>query len=197
MFDPFKDYRTHGYLRNRNQDTDPLIIQTMEHLSFQLNLPNTLDYLSSQEHLCYPDFLETHRLLFSDYYPWAGQDRAQTSPHTTVQKDGVIFAHPQSARLGVEKGLEIAQISAETLQDKAGTVMGLFAYAHPFLEGNGRTMLVMHLELCHLAGFSIAWEKISKTDYLNALTQDIQTPDQQILDRFLLPFHQPAMDRTQ
>jgi fido (protein-threonine AMPylation protein) len=27
-------------------------------------------------------------------------------------------------------------------------VMGLFAYGHPFLDGNGRTMLIIHSELC-------------------------------------------------
>ncbi|WP_226981161.1 Fic family protein [Vibrio litoralis] len=27
--------------------------------------------------------------------------------------------------------------------------MGFFAYGHPFIDGNGRIMLIIHNELCH------------------------------------------------
>jgi cell filamentation protein len=60
---------------------------------------------------------------------------------------------------------------------KPGEVMGFFAYGHPFLDG--RTMLLVHVELCHRAGFSIEWHRTNKTHYLAALG---------ILDRYLLQF---------
>ena len=52
------------------------------------------------------------------------------------------------------------------LLQRPGEVMGLFAYGHPFLYGKGRTMLVIHTELCHRTGLCIEWHRTSK---LNAL----------------------------
>jgi cell filamentation protein len=73
--------------------------------------------------------------------------------------------------------------------------MGLFAYGHPFLDGNGRTMLVVHTELCHRAGFCIQWHRTSKSDYLAALSAEIATPSKGILDTYLLPFVGDSQER--
>lgn len=81
------------------------------------------------------------------------------------------------------------------MASRPGEVMGLFAYGHPFLDGNGRTMLLVHMELCHRAGFSIAWERTSKADYLMALTQEIETPGCFILDNYLTTFTGPKLER--
>lgn len=81
------------------------------------------------------------------------------------------------------------------MNTKLGEIMGLFAYGHPFLDGNGRTMLLVHIELCDRAGFSIDWTKTSKTDYLTALTQEIETPAKGILDNYLLQFKVGRINR--
>lgn len=78
---------------------------------------------------------------------------------------------------------------------KPGEVMGLFAFGHPFLDGNGRTMLLVHMELCHRAGFSIAWGRTDKTEYLAALTQEIERPAAGALDAYLLQFKAPQLAR--
>ena len=78
---------------------------------------------------------------------------------------------------------------------KLGEVMGHFAYGHPFLDGNGRTMLLVHMELCHRADFSIDWHRTNKADYLDALGQEIDTPQKGILDRYLMRFKSPAQER--
>ncbi|MEQ1667928.1 MAG: hypothetical protein ABL868_05685 [Sulfuriferula sp.] len=85
--------------------------------------------------------------------------------------------------------------SKEGIDQKPGEVMGLFAYGHPFLDGNGRTMLIVHSELCYRAGFSIDWSITSKTDYLNALSEEIKNPGCGILDSYLLPFKGNLLDR--
>ena len=59
--------------------------------------------------------------------------------------------------------------------------MGYLAYGHPFLDGNGRTIMVIHTELAQRAGISIEWAATSKTEYLTALTQEIETPGRDIL----------------
>lgn len=80
------------------------------------------------------------------------------------------------------------------LRKSPGLVMGFFAYGHPFLDGNGRTMLVVHSALCHRARFSINWGRTDKTAYLSALSREIETPDKGILDAYLKNFIAPALE---
>lgn len=187
MFDPFKDFAQAGYLRNRFGEKDPKIVQELEHQLFRASLDDAIAYLAKRKALAYADFLEVHGILFSAFYPWAGQDRAVTAPDIAVTKAGTWFSHPRDARLAVEEGLRIAR-DKQQLARRPGEVMGLFAYGHPFLDGNGRTMLVVHSELCHRAGFSIEWHRTMKADYLAALSREIESPGRGILDAYLLPF---------
>lgn len=69
-----------------------------------------------------------------------------------------------------------------------GEVMGYFAYGHPFLDGNGRTILLIHSELCHRADFCIAWQHTDKIKYLTALSQEIASPGKGLLDTYLTTF---------
>jgi cell filamentation protein len=194
MFDPFKDCATQGYLRNRFREKDVRIIKQIEHEVFVRNAPKAQQHLAGRDELSYADFLTVHRILFSEFYPWAGQDRAATMPDSAVKKGAVLFAHPHSAKFAVEQGLRLGQ-AHETMNSKPGEVMGLFAYGHPFLDGNGRTMLLVHMELSHRAGFSIGWDGTNKMDYLHALGQEIESPGRGILDTYLLQFKGPQLDR--
>lgn len=196
MFDPFGDFSTRGYLRNLRGDTDLRVVKASEHNFFEANIDDALNHLAGCEDVTYADFLEVHRILFCDYYPWAGQDRSQTMANSAVSKGNVLFSHPSSARLAVEHGLSMGNDSIIMVK-KLGEVMGLFAYGHPFLDGNGRTMLLVHIELCHRAGFSIDWHKAKKSDYLVALSREIETPGKGILDRYLTQFKAPQVTRDQ
>jgi cell filamentation protein len=195
MFDPFNDFATQGYLRNVRKDKDARNIKRFEHDLFEANIEAAFAHLASHDELTYQDFLAVHRILFADYYPWAGQDRLMTLPNSAVKKGDVLFSHPQSSRLAVEHGLSLGQDTA-MMAKKPGEVMGLFAYGHPFLDGNGRTMLPVHIELCHRAGFSIAWHKTNKLEYLSALSKEIERPGQGILDAYLLQFKGPVLERS-
>lgn len=194
MFDPFGDFESAGYLRNVRKDKQEPDIKKFEHNVFRANLEDALDYLSKRKTIEYNDFLEVHRILFSDYYPWAGQDRQSTAPHKAINKGNVSFCHPQDIRRAVDYGLQLGQ-NKKTMLPKLGEVMGLFAYGHPFLDGNGRTMLLVHHELAHRAGFSVRWEAANKQDYLSALTQEICSPGQGHLDGYLLQFKADSLER--
>jgi cell filamentation protein len=196
MFDPFKDFATAGYLRNKYQEKDEQIIKRVEHEVFTRNLPRAIDYLSKQQTITYDNFLAVHALLFSEFYPWAGQDRLSVIPDGAVSKGRILFSHPQDVRRAIDEGLRVGQI-ADLMARKPGEVMGLFAYGHPFLDGNGRTMLLIHLELCYRAGFSIAWSGTDKARYLTALTQEIDNPGKGVLDRYLLQFKGERLERGQ
>ena len=187
MFDPFEDFEQAGYLRNSYAEKDLQIVQELEHQLFRAGLDQAIAHLAKRRSLGYDDFLAVHRILFSEFYPWAGQDRAATAPGIAVTKAGTWFSHPADARRAVEEGLRIARDKRQ-LRQRPGEVMGLFAYGHPFLDGNGRTMLVVHSELCHRAGFSIEWHRTRKTDCLAALSAEIASPGKGILDVYLEPF---------
>jgi cell filamentation protein len=195
MFDPFNDFNAAGYLRNVRKDKDEEIIKRFEHNLFRANLSDALEYLSKRNTLEYADFLEVHRILFNAYYPWAGQDRLITMPNSAVSKAGILFSHPADAKRAIDEGLRLGQ-KKEVMNTKPGEVMGLFAYGHPFLDGNGRTMLLVHHELTHRAGFSIAWSKTNKAEYLSSLSREIRKPGCGILDSYLLQFKDVQLDRT-
>ena len=74
------------------------------------------------------------------------------------------------------------------MRAKPGEVMGYLAFAHPFLDGNGRAIMTMHSIMAQRAGFSIDWGKTDKFAYLDALTREIETPGKGILDDYLEPF---------
>ena len=133
------------------------------------------------------DVLHTHKTLFEAIYPWAGQDRRQTAPHLTVRRGNVIFANPPDIRRAIEYALQIGQDKDEMIK-KPGEVMGYLAFGHPFLDGNGRTIMTIHSVMAQRAGFSINWAATSQADYLDALTKELDDPRSGHLDNYLKPF---------
>ncbi len=191
-FDPFFDFAARGYLRNRFGEKDVDIVRRLEHSSFVQGVEEAFANLSYVERITYRDVLATHKILFGDMYPWAGQDRAQTAPDLAVSRGPVLFAHPQDAARAVEHALSMAHEPA-TMRERPGEIMGFLAYGHPFLDGNGRTIMVVHTELAQRAGFSIDWSATDKAGYLGALTRELQKPGRGHLDAYLKPFIREAV----
>lgn len=187
MFDPFGDFETAGYLRNTSAEKDLAVVKAVEHTLFRAQLPKALALLAKCRTITYEDFLNVHGLLFSGLYPWAGRDRAAVIPEKAISKGPVYFCHPRDCRRAVEDGLRRAQGKGE-MSTRPGFIMGLFAYGHPFLDGNGRTMLLVHSELCFRAGMSVDWTRTQKDPYLQALTQELESPNAGHLDTYLLAF---------
>lgn len=194
MFDPFGDYETEGYLRNFDREKNLQIVKIAEHQLFRAQLPVALEFLASKKRIEYSDFLAVHRVLFEGLYPWAGKDRSEILPDKAVRKGELYFSHPQSCQRAVEEALSIAQDKNE-MALRPGFVMGMFAYGHPFLDGNGRTMLLVHAELCYRANMSVNWLQTLKQPYLDALTLEIETPNKGHLDAYLGPFIGPKIPR--
>jgi cell filamentation protein len=194
VFDPFRDFDTAGYLRNFAGEKDLDIVKIAEHELFRANLPDAVSYLARRKAITYRDFLKVHEILFKGFYPWAGEDRMRTAPDRSITKGETVFASPADAVRAVTHGLRLGQ-DAATMRARPGEVMGLFAFGHPFLDGNGRTMLLVHAELCRRAGFSILWHNTRKADYLRALTQEIASPVEHPLDAYLLQFIGDAQEK--
>lgn len=187
MFDPFGDFETAGYLRNTAREKDLESVKRTEHLLFRTHLSSAMAFLSGRRNIVYNDFLQVHEIIFGALYPWAGQDRAALLPDRAIIKGNVHFSHPRDCRRAVEEGLNHAQ-AKQQMNIRPGFIMGMFAYGHPFLDCNGRTMLIVHAELCTRARISIDWTRTRKQDYLSALTQEIHDPHAGVLDRYLHDF---------
>lgn len=190
MFDPFGDFATKGYLQNVEGLQRLEEVKVLEHTFFEANFEDAFKFLGKiKGPLTYAHFLRVHHILFNDFYPWAGQDRFQLGVGNFVEKGNFQFEESSQARRAVEWGLEMGNNPA-VITKKPGVVMGQFAWGHPFLDGNGRTMLLVHTELCARADFSIDWTSTKKTDYLQALTSELQTPDKGLLDAYFKPLIQ-------
>lgn len=194
MFDPFGDFATEGYLRNFDKEKDLEIVKIAEHELFRAKLPEALAFLATKKRIEYPDFLEVHRILFEGLYPWAGRDRAELLPDSAIKKGELYFCHPRDCRRAVSEGLSLAQ-DKKQMRKRPGFVRGMFAYGHPFLDGNGRTMLLVHAECCYRANLSVNWLRTTKQSYLAALTKEIQAPNDGHLDAYLEPFIEPKIPR--
>jgi cell filamentation protein len=186
-FDPFGDFATEGYLRNFEKEKDLAIVKRAENASFTTGLDEAFAHLAESKVLTYGDVLKTHGILFGAVYPWAGRDRSQTAPKLTIKKGAVIFANAPEIRAAVEFALRKGQDNAY-MQVKPGEIMGYLAYGHPFLDGNGRTIMTVHSVLAQRAGFSIDWSATNKDAYLDALAREIENPPKGHLDAYLKPF---------
>ncbi|MBZ6078885.1 Fic/DOC family protein [Microvirga puerhi] len=186
--DPFGDYESRGYLRNSAGSKDPAEIKLLEREAFRANVESALAALKDKPQITYQDVLDTHRRLFSSVYPWAGQDRTQTAPDVAISKGGRndLFAHPAEIRRAAEYGLAQGQ-DRSAMRANPGEVFGTLAHAHPFLEGNGRTILVVHSELARRAGLHIDWSATKQEEFLKALTNELDRPGKG-LDPYLKPF---------
>jgi cell filamentation protein, protein adenylyltransferase len=186
-FDPFGDFETQGYLRNLAKEKDPDIVRRLEHASFTTGVDAALEHLATIKRLSYADALETHRILFEAIYPWAGQDRLKTALGLAISKGSILFARPEDIQRAAEFALTNGQ-DKKFMTARPGEVMGYLAYAHPFLDGNGRTIMVVHAVLAQRAGFSIDWAATAKVDYLSALTKELDEPGKGHLDAYLKAF---------
>lgn len=186
MFDPFGDYETAGYLRNELALKDPGKIKEQEHLFFTANVRQAAAYLAERKDITYADFCAVHAILFSEFYPWAGRDRMTLGVARLIDKGEVQFEVGELAKAAVEHGLRMGS-DRKKVAANPGEVMGMFAWGHPFLDGNGRTMVVVHAELMARTGLMIDWSASPKNDYLAALTAEIKNPPSRHLDAYLIP----------
>lgn len=186
-FDPFGDYATRGYLRNVNGLKNPALIKREEHYAYKRNVQTATAYLQKQKTLSFKQVKQVHHLIFGDFYPWAGQDRGENAAHLLISKAGIEFQLPQFIATGVTYALNQAEDSA-FMRAHPGTVLGNLCYAHPFLDGNGRTILTCFAELLRRAKMRIDWNSIHAAEYLRALAQEIEAPNHGYLDAYLQPF---------
>jgi cell filamentation protein len=200
ILDPFGDYESAGYLRNSYQEKDLRVVGHLETATFEQEIIPTVRFLRRLPALHYESITQTHLRLFSSLYPWAGQDRSVTAPEIAIVKAGykTLFAHPADVQRASEHALHLGTDPAY-LRVHPGEVFGYLAHAHPFLEGNGRTILTVFAELSRRAGFHVEWEAMDKDEFLETLTRELLQPGKSIMDQLVLPYSKEgvlSVDKT-
>lgn len=201
-FDPFGDLESRGYLQNHCHQKDTARLKMLEHLSFSIGLKSTQAFLASCSHMGYPEYLNVHKGLFQPLYPWAGLDRLNNAPSLTISKGApgasgsVVFAQAQEIAMTISYALRGIE-DPDLVRSRVGTILGNLAFAHPFLDGNGRAMLTFHSELCFRAGFAVMWNAVPADKYLKALSTEINRPGKQYMDDFLKPFIRDVSNRSE
>jgi cell filamentation protein len=117
-------------------------------------------------------------------------------PFGDFESRGYLRNVEQEKDLDIVRRLEHVSFK-DFMRQKPGEIMGYLAFGHPFLDGNRRTIMVVHSILAQRAGISIDWGSINKKEYLNALTQEIDNPGKGILDKYLKPFVNAAITEDQ
>lgn len=109
----------------------------------------------------YAGFKAIHRHLFQDVYDWAGQERR----YTTSRDDYKPFAKPRDIAGLMEDRFAVLESQgflkgsgAAGFAHGSAAAINAFNEAHPFLEGNGRTMRTWLRQIADANGFDVALE---------------------------------------
>jgi len=104
---------------------------------------------------------QIHEYLFGDLYDFAGQIRAKD-----ISKGGFRFA----SYLYLKESLNKIEQMPESTFEQIVTKYVEMNVAHPFMEGNGRSMRIwLDLILKKNLSRCVDWAKIDKEKYLNAM----------------------------
>lgn len=138
-------------------------------------------------------FLEIHRHIFQDVYPFAGKLRKEM-----ISKGSSSFAHPQHIedqlhRVFTELAEEeyLKDLPREQLIPRLAHFLAEINALHPFREGNGRTTREFARQLMVNAGYRLNWEKIPEpAEIINAFVDSFNTSNERLeklLDEILTP----------
>lgn len=104
---------------------------------------------------------QIHEYLFADLYDFAGKVRK-----ANISKDDFRFANS----LYLDDVLKSIEAMPETTFEQIIEKYAEMNIAHPFMEGNGRSMRIwLDLILKKQFGQCIDWSKVSKNDYFEAM----------------------------
>jgi len=129
VFDPFGDHEQRGYLRNHAGVKEKHLVSRLEHGSFSRSIGRALQYLEASSSITLADVRETHRILFSYVYPWAGQDRSQNAADLNITKGPVVFQPAPYVPQGVEYALNEARDPA-AFRENPGKAIGELSSCH-------------------------------------------------------------------
>jgi cell filamentation protein len=115
---------------------------------------------------------ETHRRIFGNVYPWAGELRKDVGMMAKPRPSGFVVAYGPSEHLPAALAIVFAALKAEQflLGLDASAMADRLAYyyseldaIHAFREGNSRTLRVFTSDLAQAAGHRLDWAPAAQT----------------------------------
>lgn len=120
-------------------------------------------------------FINIHKYLFEDIYPFAGKFRTEN-----IAKDSFRFAEWEFIDIELIRILEelknenyLQNLNKEMLAKRLSYYMAELNVLHPFREGNGRTIREFIRELAVKNGYELNLTKINPYDMLEASIKSV------------------------
>lgn len=120
-------------------------------------------------------FIDLHKYLFEDIYPFAGKLRAEN-----IAKDSFRFAEWQFIDKELNRILEelknenyLLNLNKEQLAKRLSYYMSELNVLHPFREGNGRTIREFIRQLAVKNGYELNLSKINSYEMLEASIKSV------------------------
>jgi cell filamentation protein len=117
-----------------------------------------------------PRLKAIHKAIFGEVYDWAGEFRQNTGSMQKFRPQGYPVVYPPSTYLPQEMDRIFAALKAEdnlrglpleAFASRAAHFYGEMDGAHPFREGNSRTLRQLFVDIAAGAGFTLDWSLIS------------------------------------
>jgi cell filamentation protein len=115
---------------------------------------------------------ETHRRIFGNVYPWAGELRKDIGIMAKTRASGFVVTYGPSANVPGALASTFAKLEAENclLGLDTGAIARRLAYyyseldaIHAFREGNSRTLRAFTSDLAESAGYRLDWAPAAQT----------------------------------
>lgn len=187
MSDPYL-YPGTNTLKNYFNIKDPEALQELESAYYYINLNKPFP----EGGFDYDHLKAVHKHLFGDVYPWAGQERS-----VDISKGSSCFGHTQFLSkaldkifINLKKDNHLQGLEKPDFCSKLAYYFNEINAAHPFREGNGRTLRLFCEHLSLNAGYKLQWQNADAAKYLNASITGFQGdngPLTALLNKLVIP----------
>lgn len=138
-------------------------------------------------------FIDIHRAILQDIYPFAGELRKEM-----ISKGSSSFAHPDHIEVQMHRIFNelkeenyLKDLTREKMIERLAHYLAELNALHPFREGNGRTVREFARQLMANAGYQLDWEKIAgPAEIINAFVDSFNSTNdrlENLLDEMIKP----------
>lgn len=166
MDDPYLIPGTNTF-RNKFNIQDPKKVQDLETtIYFSKKLINLLP----EGQFNYQHLKDIHRHLFGELYDWAGQERTIDifKGHSHFARKEFIEKELNKIFLKLKEDKYLQELAQPVFCKKLSFYFNEINAAHPFREGNGRSLRAFCDLLSKKAGYNLVWRKVDVKEYTEA-----------------------------
>lgn len=120
----------------------------------------------------YDHLKSIHKHLFQDLYEWAGKERTiqigKQSNDKSFTNTDLIENNLNNTFKKLKEDNYLKQLPKDEFSKKIGDLVNNINEAHPFREGNGRTMREFITSVSNEAGYDINWSAMDKKEWNKA-----------------------------